>query len=158
MNNEILKNPLPSKLLRLSIILWFCALPFSTYITGYDTQGYFVLLIGWLGFISGDVGWYANIFIFYLFASFSNSNRKLIFPLICLFLISHFFNTNQIVTFDPENPSNQLQYHITNIGLLPFRTVEVFSIREEEDLLIVQFYDPYAEMINEVILKLINQK
>jgi len=97
MNNEILKNPLPSKLLRLSIILWFCALPFSTYITGYDTQGYFVLLIGWLGFISGDFGWYANIFIFYLFASFSNSNRKLIFPLICLFLISHSVYLNDSV-------------------------------------------------------------
>lgn len=97
MNNETLNNPLSYKLRGISIILWFCALPFSTYIGGGDFQGYFVLLIGWLGFISGDFGWYANIFIFYLFTSFSNLNRKLIFPSICLLLISHSVYLNDSV-------------------------------------------------------------
>lgn len=70
----------------------------------------------------------------------------------------HLFDNSHIVTFDPENPSDQLEYYITNIDKLPFRKGDIASILEKKDLLIVQFYDSDTQMINEVTFKPINQK
>lgn len=70
----------------------------------------------------------------------------------------HLFDNNHIVTLDLSDSSKQMKYYITNINSLPFRIRNLITAEEDNDILKVQFYDPETQMINEVILKLINQK